>query len=261
VLVPAADGGGGVSASWYDSDWPYRCAITVDNTAGAAGAIDITFSLDATHPFWTQAANDGDDIRITDSDGVTLLTFDTASLNVANKTGTFEVDAFDAAASEPLVIWLYWGNLSAVDARSSFVPASAKTGYADLRRPGPLVFEAAEERQAALRPRNVVAKNSVETKAVFFDFSRRMARRLEPYEGRDTYESIDYVVISAENNGGSASIFTETATRVIDGSVVAVTLAGGTHNTDYVLRAKAVTTLGHALIGSVLVRVRDTDEA
>jgi hypothetical protein len=249
-------------ATWYDSDWPYRCAIAVDNTAGAAGSIDITFELDKTHPFWDQAASDGDDIRITDADGYTLLTVDTAALSVSGRTGTFEVDGYSAPAGQMCVIYLYWGNLTATDARSSFVPSGAKTGYADLRKPGPIVIDAAEERPAALRPRNTVSKSSTETKSVFFDFGRRLAKRRELYEGRDLYEGIDYVVVTAETQGSpTTAIYTASSTRIIDGSIAAVQLTGGTAGNDYTLRCKAVTTLGNTLMGTVLVRVRDTDDA
>jgi hypothetical protein len=190
VLVPAADGGGGVSATWYDENYPYRRAVSVDNTAaGAGGTVDITFTMPVDDDlFWENVQADGDDIRICDADGFTLLTFDTASFNKTTRAGSFEVDAYAAPAGEMCVIYIYWGYASATDGRSSFVPASALTGYVDQRKPGPLVFEAAEERQAALRPRNVVAKSSLETKPVYLDFTRRMAKRADPYAARDLYE-------------------------------------------------------------------------
>jgi hypothetical protein len=252
-----------VSATWYDENYPYRRAVSVDNTAaGAGGTVDITFTMPVDDDlFWENVQADGDDIRICDADGFTLLTFDTASFNKTTRAGSFEVDAYAAPAGEMCVIYIYWGYASATDGRSSFVPASALTGYVDQRKPGPLVFEAAEERQAALRPRNVVAKSSLETKPVYLDFTRRMAKRADPYAARDLYEGIDYTVISAVSQGGAiTSIWTDASTRIIDGSIVAVSLTGGSDGVDYALRVRAVTHLGNIFVATLFVRVRDTDD-
>lgn len=58
--------------SWYSSNWRYRASISVDNTAGAGGAIDITASIPTNwDEFWDNVLSTGNDVRVTDADGET----------------------------------------------------------------------------------------------------------------------------------------------------------------------------------------------
>ena len=61
---------------WYDTDWPYRRAVTVLNPCGeAVTGYQVQVTLDAASFDFNQAQSDGSDLRVTDSDGVTPIPF------------------------------------------------------------------------------------------------------------------------------------------------------------------------------------------
>jgi predicted GH43/DUF377 family glycosyl hydrolase len=64
-----------LSQNWYDPDWHYRNAVIVTNTAGSVLTdYQVRITLDDSFDF-TKAESDGNDIRITDTDGLTLIPF------------------------------------------------------------------------------------------------------------------------------------------------------------------------------------------
>jgi N-acetylneuraminic acid mutarotase len=60
---------------WYDTDWEYRREVTVDNPGGTALTdYQVLVTLDGSFDF-SKANADGSDIRLTASDGITLIPF------------------------------------------------------------------------------------------------------------------------------------------------------------------------------------------
>ena len=114
-------------ASWYDSNYKFRAPITLHPTAGSPQDFQIivppTMAI-----FWDNVLATGADLRVCDSDGITLLTFDRASFVYASKTLTIEIDNYVYSSVAPVVIWMYWGYASAADAVTVFAPVGTELG-------------------------------------------------------------------------------------------------------------------------------------
>ncbi len=64
-----------LAQNWYDPDWQYRNAVVVTNTAGSVLTdYQVRITLDDSFDF-TKAESDGNDVRFSDTDGVTLIPF------------------------------------------------------------------------------------------------------------------------------------------------------------------------------------------
>ncbi len=64
-----------IAQDWYNADWQYRREVVVDNPAGAElSDYQALIELDGSFNF-SKANNDGNDIRITNSDGITKIPF------------------------------------------------------------------------------------------------------------------------------------------------------------------------------------------
>ena len=66
------------AADWYDSNWDYAIKITIDNTKIDTALTDfpVLVALDAGNFNFAHAQADGDDIRFTTADNVTLLKYE-----------------------------------------------------------------------------------------------------------------------------------------------------------------------------------------
>ena len=63
------------SQDWYDTAWHYRNSVIVSNPVGSLLTdFQVQISLDNSFDF-SNAESDGNDVRITDIDGITLLPF------------------------------------------------------------------------------------------------------------------------------------------------------------------------------------------
>lgn len=255
MLAAAEDG----HVSWYDSNYKYRLAITVDNTAGGAGAADVTISIPYTlELFWSTVLSSGEDVRVTLGDGVTLATFDLDSFSKANKVGTIEIDNVTLVAACSHVLYLYWGYASATTGVSAFVPAAPKTGYIEQGKPADPVVVVTRQKPGETRSRDVISKIATETVQVWFDFRNVLERRTDPYATHLDYEEISYAVCDVTVNGSSsgASLITVADTRVITtaqgGGIVAVLVKGGASGTNYTVEALVTTSKGFSSPARVL---------
>jgi hypothetical protein len=250
--------------SWRSANDLYRQPLSIDNTAGAGGAFDATIAIPADWDhFWSTVLATGYDMRVTAPDGVTVVTkLDLASFNTTTKVGTIEIQD-TAPAAGMLQYWLYWGDSTLTSGLTSFVPASAKTGYIDLGAPVPAYFYAAQaqERLGDTAPKNTMAKTSDTTVFAWVDFSGLMQRRYHAHPTGSAssreLECLSYVTIAS--TGGLT--VTTTGTRYEVGAsgaaIVRVQMSGGTTGTDYIVTVTAVTTLGRTLTAKIEVLVRD----
>jgi len=233
-------------------------AITVDHTGAVAAAFDATATLPAYwDQFWTTVQSTGNDMRVTQADGVTPVTkFDLNGFNSTTKVGTLEIQD-TAGGQASLLYWLYWGDSTLASGITPFVPASAKSAYIDLGAParGFAVTVQPQQRMGDTTPITEVAKDPDSTIFVWFDFGPMMQRRAQPQQGSTELECISYATVSA--TGGTA---TASATRFEGGSdrhtAVKVKFAGGTTANDYILTVTATTTEGRVLLGKAKVKVR-----
>ena len=114
TLQPAAAD----AASWYNPAWAFRVPITIDNTNSAALTdYQVKVSLPSTFDFAHTQSN-GNDIRFTGSDGVTLLSYWIESYNPAAQTGTIWVDVPTLTADTVTTVYMYYDNPNAAAASS-----------------------------------------------------------------------------------------------------------------------------------------------
>ena len=106
-------------ASWYNPSWAFRVPISIDNTQSsvALSNYQVKISLPGTFDFAKTQSN-GNDIRFTASDGVTLLNYWIQSYSQAGQTGTIWVTVPTLPAGAVTTIYMYYDNPSAAAASS-----------------------------------------------------------------------------------------------------------------------------------------------
>jgi hypothetical protein len=110
------------SAAWYNNSWLYRKELVINNSAQPTNLIDFPtlVVLSNTNFNFSQAQTLGQDLRFTDSDGTTLLSYEIESYDNSAQTAKVwvKVPQIDASSSTDS-IFVYWGNNSATDAQSA----------------------------------------------------------------------------------------------------------------------------------------------
>jgi hypothetical protein len=98
--------------AWYDAAYTYRRAITVDNTglATTLSQFQVQISLTSGNFDFTKPLTDGSDLRVTDSDQVTLIPYWVQAYDHVGQTATIWVRVPSIAASSTHTIYLYYGN-------------------------------------------------------------------------------------------------------------------------------------------------------
>ena len=259
---------------WYSNGsdvWGYRRAISLDFTAIAGtGTADVTITLPASDDeLWDNLRSAGQDIRVTGPDGYTLLTFDVDGLNTTTRVGTLEIDGL--TCTSPLHMhqgFLYFGQPTVSTALTSFVPASAVSGYIETGAP-----TAARTMRATIQPSGAtipmvdIVKGSAEAFYLDIDFSGILERQRGPAWERTMYEEIDYILLVNVLTGGAnqTAMYDVTKNRICDHGRVRVYVQAGTTATDYVLVVQVVTKRPGSSVSRTLehrarIRVRNTAE-
>lgn len=244
--------------------WRRRASISVDNTAGGAGAIDIQLALPvAWDEFWTEIDTNGNEIRVADADGTTLLAYSIASFNKTNRTCTLSVDAYTAPAAGMLQIFIYWNASGAASATVATVIAAAKSAYIETCGPaGPDLVRAQIAKPNESRPRKQIAKGSDETRDVWFDLGPQLPRRIMPFSDHYDCDELDYVTYTVTTGGAAqAGMVSNGSTRFYAGRFVKVRVLAGSDAGDYTIIPVVRTTEGLVLAPRAWLRVRDLDEA
>jgi len=248
----------------YTNTFTYAVPVAVDNTGGSAGAIDISFTVPTDlQSFWTTVLSSGNDVRVVDADGRTLLNYQLKTWTYASRVGVIEVDNYAAPAGEMCQIWLVWGCAGASSAASVFVAASAKTGYITTSGPPTPLVPAIRERFRSQRPANTLQKASGES--IYFTLDLRGGltprRQGEPVGGDLRYEEIDYVSYRVTLAGAAqAAMIDETKIRFFKEGP-RLYLTAGSDGTEYVVEVTVGTTDLQVLIFYVWLSVRNSDEA
>lgn len=110
---------------WYDSSWLNRLSLTVQSGQVDADLTDYPVYVDLDdigtgHGFWTGVQSDGDDIRITKSDGTTEVPIEVVAIDTTGKTGQmyFKADG-TLSSSSNTTYYLYYNNSGASGYASS----------------------------------------------------------------------------------------------------------------------------------------------
>jgi len=119
--------------------YSHRCAITIDNTGSTSALsyyqVPITLSGAAYTGWAAHGKPDGSDLRVTDTDGVTLLPFVLERIDTANSKVYLTAKVPYTSAGAMDVIYVYWGNPSASSVSNlaqTIQATSSQTGPADL---------------------------------------------------------------------------------------------------------------------------------
>ncbi len=135
--------------TWMNSAWRYRSEVSISNPNGNPLAnFQVKVTLDASFDF-AHAQSNGADLRVTSSDGVTLIPFWIADWRAGNTAAIWvQIPTIPEAGA---TIWLYYGNSAAASASNGratfsffddFEATSANpAGYFPLSAPQ-LVFTA-----------------------------------------------------------------------------------------------------------------------
>ena len=119
------DGGEGVGA-WYNSAWSYRKKITVDFTKVDANQTDFPVYVnlaDLGANFFASVesvgGDDGGDIRVTQSDGVTELPREVVAIDTVALTGELHFEANSLSSTVNTDFYIYYGNAAATEPAAS----------------------------------------------------------------------------------------------------------------------------------------------
>ena len=106
-------------AGWWNKDWSYRKAVSVDtspsgiNVSGAIGRTVVLIRLHSGNFTFTDAMPNGADIRMVDSDNKSPLPFHVERYDATSGIATLWVSVPNVNGGEKRQIWLYFGNKSA----------------------------------------------------------------------------------------------------------------------------------------------------
>jgi hypothetical protein len=105
-----------VGSDWLSASWLRRMKITV-NSAMASGTITdfpVYVNLDdLPDTFFANVQSDGDDIRVTTSDGLSEVPFELVSINTGTKVGELHFKAPSISTTTNTDFYIYYGNPSA----------------------------------------------------------------------------------------------------------------------------------------------------
>ncbi|MCL5261674.1 MAG: DUF2341 domain-containing protein, partial [Patescibacteria group bacterium] len=102
--------------AWYNASWIYRKPIIIDNSAGAGlSGYQVKISLSSLNFNYAKSKPAGADVRLTDSDGVSLLDYWIETWNNnGNSVIWTKIPSITAGSSK--TIYLYYGNPGASSA-------------------------------------------------------------------------------------------------------------------------------------------------
>lgn len=247
----------------------YRRSISVDATA-AATASDVQITIpSALSEFWDTIDASGNELRVTDADGKTVLSYKVtgavSGFDRSTRDGIIQIDDYDPAAVCVGQVWLYYGITGASSGAAVFVFVASRTGYLYPGAPIGLV-SAAPQRPGDTRPRDAVSKMVDEVIWVWFDFHDLLQQLTTPDGEQGQWEELDEITYAIYLAGvAQAGMVSASSPRVIGGRYIQVQAAGGSTGSSYTIAVQATTTTpnqqtGRTLAARCLIRVKDVSE-
>ncbi|RKP52838.1 MotA/TolQ/ExbB proton channel family protein [Trinickia fusca] len=111
----------GVANAWWQNDWSYRKAITIDtspkgaNIADSAGRVPLLIRLHSGNFQFDGLAENGADIRFVAADDKTPLNYEIEQYDAVLGVALIWVDVPKMPAGASQSIWMYYGNTKAQD--------------------------------------------------------------------------------------------------------------------------------------------------
>jgi len=256
-IAPTTGGGAG--------KWLRRAALLVD--VGGGPTIDVDAALsDLPDWFWENVLASGDDLRVTEADGVKAVPFEADSFNATTRTGTIQIDNYtpDAdALNKHAVFWLYWSHTGTPATASTPVTVSgARASYFQpYTRPTLYRYTWRPERLGVTNPRKRITKQVGETIHVWWNLEAALSRMSAPQNGALRGEEIRWIAFDVTDGGASqAGMFDATALRVLHPGLVRTQIQAGTNATAYTLELTIGTSYGRVLEPRILLKVQNVDE-
>ena len=230
--------------TWYNANWKSRYPITIDVLGGSesSGQEDVQFSIPSDwDDFWDNIRADGFDIIVADGTG-NLETFQitAASFSKTNRVCQISLNNVTFGNRNAInVLFLYYNNPDqASSLGSTFSPSSPKTAKIFLVAPSNRIVGDPIPRNGATTPPATFQKTTNDEVYIWFRIKSLLAQRIQPYNGKLDFETIQYIQVYSNNAAGSSdtSRLREELTAVIPGWI-GVCVAEGTNNEDYTVNA------------------------
>jgi hypothetical protein len=179
-------------AGWYDENYKFRAPITL--MGGGFGTADFEIDIPKVWDlFWDNIQSTGYDIRVCDSDGVTLLTYDQDGFDYANRVLQIELDNVSVAAASPQPAWLYWGYAAATDGKTAFAPSSPLVGVVTREAPpAAYIVVGSAQPAGATNPATTITKSTLENVYIYWDITDILAKHAAASEGSLAFEGVRY---------------------------------------------------------------------
>lgn len=248
--------------SWYGADWKQRQPIAID-ASGTAGSGVSSEDIEINVPsdwdlFWDNIRSDFFDVIVADPEG-NLLTFARSGANYANRQLTLQVDGYATKGQAINQIFVYYQNPDqASDLSSAVTITSALTGYVDLARAGGFVVSQPILRAPTATPQTAFVKSTLDDIDVFFAVNNMLQLRAFEYNGRVSFDEIDFVEVQSYDSTGAndAGRYDVTKTRFLNGFIKA-RAKGGSDGVDYAFAVNLTTTFGQIYSVRCLIQTRD----
>jgi hypothetical protein len=130
VYVATSSSSSSCSEIWYDPHWLKRAAVTIDNTLSPSALAGYQIQL--TVPYDSDMNSDFSDLRFTDSDGQTLISYWVES-SAPSASAVVWVKVPTVPASSTATVYMYYGNPSAA---STSNPDGTFDVFVDFSRDG-----------------------------------------------------------------------------------------------------------------------------
>lgn len=271
--------------AWKDGGWKYRIPIAIDNSTPSA-LVDVQIPIPEDFDlFWDTIDTAGDELRITQADGITDATYQlgaSPAWSKANRTGIIELDGFTADGTDAGVVlgWLYWGLSGAGNGEGSFTVSTPVNGYLHMGAPA-ILGGGQRPIPGSSRPERRIQKTVGERIYIWFELRNQLERRSRKYAKKFFWEEVQRVVSTISTGGSTTptSTMAEAAsTRFVETPAgafyVGVIVKAGTTATDYTIEpviktfAPEITIDTGALVQGqyrtleprALLRVEDIDE-
>jgi len=105
----------GTEDAWYGTGWSDRIPITIQSSQVDETMVDFPVYVnlaDLGSSFFNKVQSDGDDIRVTESDGLTERPIDLVSINTGSDTGELHFSG-DVSSTTDTTFYIYFGNSDA----------------------------------------------------------------------------------------------------------------------------------------------------